>query len=188
MHYLSFGLDNQEISDFSIQLWITKVGKRYVDWMQSTGLGFVTFMGGDLWIHNDDTVPRCNLFGEQRECEVGIVFNEEPTKVKLLDSLGVHSDGQWEVREVIIPSTLNYPDGMYSKIPVEQFKKRDGVWKARFMRNMKSDSNVISVINAMNGEVLRGYEAYFVLRNVNNPLGEQVKLYKVDINATSSRI
>jgi hypothetical protein len=151
-------------------------------------LNFCTFMGGDLWLHNSDTVPRCNLFGEQKQCEVGIVTNEEPTKVKLFDSLGIHSNGMWEVSEVIIPHTLNYPNGMYSKIPVEQFKKRDGVWHARFLRNMQTNQNATSVIDALRGEVLRGYEAYFVLKNVNNPIGEQVKLFKVDVNSSSSRI
>jgi len=186
--YLLFGLDAEDMSSFSIQLYITKTGKRYVDWMSSLSLGFCTFMGGDLWLHNSDTVPRCNLFNEQKDCKVGIVTNEEPTKVKLFDSLGIHTNGEWEVTEVIIPHTLNYPNGMYSKIPVEQFKKRDGVWHARFLRNMQTNQNATSVIDALRGEVLRGYEAYFVLKNVNNSAGEQVKLFKVDINSSSSRI
>jgi hypothetical protein len=186
--YLLFGLDAEDMSSFSIQLYIHKTGKRYVDWMSNLGMNFVTFMGGDLWLHNSDTVPRCNLYGEQKQCEVGIVTNEEPTKVKLFDSLGVHSTGQWEVSEVVIPPSLNYPDGMYSTIPKEQFKKRDGVWKARFLRNMKSDDSTARVINALKGEALRGYEAYFVLKNVNNPTGEQVKLFKCDVNSSSSRI
>lgn len=187
-HYIAFGMNSDEIASFSIQLWITKTGKRFVDWAQSTGMGIISFMGGDLWIHNSDEVPRCNLFGEQKDCIVGIVSNEEPTKVKLLDSIGIHSDGEWEITEVIIPATLNYPNGMYSKIPVEQFKKRDGVMRAKFLRNMKTDSDTISVINGLNGEPLRGYEAYMVLKNVNNATGEQIKLFKIDINSTSSRI
>ncbi len=188
IHHLEFGLNNDELAGFSLQMWITHYGARAVDWMQSLGMTFITFMGGDLWVHNDDSVPRCNLFGEQKDYIVGIVANEEPTKVKVLDSLGIHSDGQWEIMEIIIPPNLNYPNGMYSKIPKEQFKKRDGVWKARFMRNMKSSSDTASVLEALTGEPLRGYEAYMVLKNVNNPTGEQVKLFKVDINATSSRV
>ena len=119
---------------------------------------------------------------------MGIVTNEEPTKVKVLDSLGIHSDGQWEITEITIPPSLNYPVGMYSKIPKEQFKKRDGVWKARFMRNMKTTTDTASVLDALTGEPLRGYEAYMVLKNVNNPTGEQVKLFKVDVNSSSSRV
>jgi len=188
IHYLMFGFSDSELSTFSIQLWITRVGKRYVDWVQSLGMGFITFMGGNLWIHNDDTAKRCNLYGEQKECIVGIVTNEEPTKVKIFDSLGIHSDGKWEVSEVIIPVSLNYPHGMYSKTPKEQFKKRDGIWRAKFMRNMKSNQSTASYMDALNGEPLRGYEAYLILKNVENPDGEQVKLFKVDINSSSTRI
>lgn len=186
-HFIQFGLDNDSLSSFKIQLWLEKHGKRYVDWVQSMGLGFISFMGGDLWLHNDDTVPRCNLFGEQKECVVGIVTNEDPTRVKIFDSLGVHSDGEWEVQSVTIPATVNYPHGMDSKIPIERFKKRDGVLRAEFLRNMKTSDSVVSVIDALKGEPLKGYSAYLLLKNVNNPSGDQVKLFKVDVNTTKVR-
>ena len=185
MHYLLFGFDASELANFSLQIWITKYGARMVDWVQAMGLNFITFMGGDLWIHNDDSQDRCNLFGEKRDCIVGVVTNENLTEIKLLDSIGVHSDSTWEVDSITIPPTINYPDGMESKIPSNHFKKRDGVWKARFLRNMKSTSETASVIDALNGEPLRGYEAYMVLKNTSN---SQVKLFQIEINMTKSRV
>ena len=185
MHYLVFGYDADEIATFSIQIWITKFGARLVDFVQAMGLNFISFMGGDLWIHNDENQDRCNLFGEKRDCIVGVVTNESPTEIKLLDSIGIHSNGTWEVVSITIPSSLNYPAGMESKIPTNMFKKRDGVWKARFLRNMKSVSDTASVIDALNGEQLRGYEAYLVMKNTSN---SQIKLFKIDINSTLSRV
>jgi hypothetical protein len=187
-HWLEFGLNNDEIADFSIQLWVEKHGERTVDWCQSLGNGFVTFMGGDLWVHNSDTAPRCNLYGEQKDCIMGIIANEQPTKVKIFDSIAISTDGEWEITEITIPKSLNYPHGMYSKLPKELFKKRDGVYRAQFLRNMKTHQSTASVIDAINGEPLRGNECYMVLRNVNNPTGEQIKLFKVNIGATSTRI
>jgi hypothetical protein len=187
-HYLLIGMNSNELAGFSLQLWITHHEARYIDWAESLGMNFITFMGGDLWIHNDDSVKRCNLYGEQKDCIVGIVTNEEPTKVKIFDSLGVHSTGQWEVTDVIIPPSLNYPQGMSSKIPKEQFKKRGGVWQAQFLRNLKTDQSTESVLNSLTGEELKGNEAYLILKNVNNPNGEQVKLFKVDVNLSSSRL
>ena len=187
-HYILCGLNNNELCDFSWQLWITKYGARAVDWMQSTGMGFVTFMGGDLWLHNSDDVPRCNLFGEQKDCVVGIVGNEDATKVKVFDSLGIHSDGEWEVDTLVIPPTLNHPLGMSSKIPKEHFKRRGGVWRAQFLRNMKTNQTTESILDAIKGEELKGYELYMTLKNVNNPTGEQVKLFKVDVNSTFARM
>jgi len=188
IHHLEVGMNAEEIAGFSWQLWIEKFGLRYVDWCQSMGMGWVTFMGGDLWVQNSDLVARGNLYGEQKDYIVGVVTNENPTQVKVFDSLGIHSDGKWEVTSVIIPESLNYPDGMSSKIPKEQFKKRAGIWRARFLRNMKSTDNTLDVINALSGEPLRGYEAYMLLKNVENPAGEQVKLFKVQVEASSSRI
>ena len=156
-----------------------------VDWVQAMGLNFVSFMGGDLWIHNDEDQDRCNLFGEKRDCIVGVVTNESPTEIKLLDSMGVHSDSTWEVTAITIPPSLNYPSGMESKIPTALFKKRDSVWKARFLRNMKSTSDTASTIDAINGEPLKGYEAYMTLKNTSN---SQVKLFKIEVNSTLSRV
>jgi hypothetical protein len=186
-HFLLFGFNADEMSSFGIQLWITKYGKRYIDWAQSLGMNFITFMGGDLWIHNSDDVPRANLYGEQKDVIVGIVSNEEPTKVKVFDSIGIDSDGMWEVSEVIIPPNLNYPQGMMSEIPVEHFKNRNGIWQAHFLRNMQTNQSTASVLDSLQGEELRGNECYLTLKNVNNPDGEQVKLFRVEINCTSSR-
>jgi hypothetical protein len=187
-HYLLFGMSEEELVSFKMQLWIEKTGAQAVDWVQAMSLGFISFMGGELWIHNSDEVPRCNLYGEEKDCIVGVISNEDPTKVKLFDSLGIHSDGEWEITEIIIPATLNYPNGMVSKIPKERFKKRDGVLRAEFLRNMKTNQSTISVIDALNGEPMRGYECYMVLKNVNNPDGNQVKLFKVSVSTSSSRV
>ncbi len=187
VHYLLFGLDSNELSSFAIQMWLTKFGKRGIDWAQSMGMGFITFMGGDLWVHNSDTADRCNLFDEQRDCIVGVVANanDQSTNIRLYDALHIHSNDEWEVTEIVIPATINYPNGMFSKIPKERFKKRDGVWRAEFLRNMKSTDNTIKVINAIKGEPLRGDCCYMLLKNTNT---EQVKLFKVDVLQSTSRV
>jgi hypothetical protein len=184
VHHLEFGMDANELSSFAIMCWITKYGQRAVDWLQGLSLGFISFMGGDVWIHNSDDVPRVNFFGEQKETKVGIVANENPLIVKILDSIGIHSDHKWEVESLTIPMALNTPNGMYSKIPKERFKKREGVWQCEFLRNMKTTTATASVIEAIKGEHLRGYSAYLVLRNTDTT---EVKLFKVSINMTASR-
>jgi hypothetical protein len=184
VHYLLFGLNQNELATFSIKLWITHYGERAVDWVQALSLGFVSFMGGDIYKHNSTEVPRNYLFGEQKYSEVGIVANQDANVIKLLDSIGIHSDEQWEVKSITIPKTLNQPDGMYSRLPKEQFKKREGIWSAAFLRNMKSTSAAESVIDAIRGESLRGYSAYLVLKNTSTT---ECKLFKININMTASR-
>lgn len=183
-HKVCFGVDSNELIGFYMKIWITHYGRRAIDMLQSMSLGFCSFMGGDLWVHNSNDVPRANLFGEQRYSEVGIVVNEQPNAVKLLDSIGIHSDGQWEIVSLTIPKTVNTPNGQYSKIPKEKFKRREGVLQAEFLRNMKTTSDVAKAIEAISGERLRGQSAYLVLRNTDTT---QVKLFEVKCNMTHSR-
>ena len=183
-HYLEFGLDSTKVATFGIQMYITKTGVRMVDWMQRKGIGFISFMGGEIWKHNSDNVPRNNFYGEQKDTVVGLVFNEAAGQIKLLDSIEIHSNSEWEVESIELPATMNYPDGMHSKIPQGRFKHREGVLCAEFLRNMKTSSSTINPLQALKGETLRGDSAYMVLRNTST---EEVSLFKVRINATTSR-
>lgn len=184
IHYIEFGAEAGAAVAMDIRLYIHRTGKRLCDWMQSLGLGYITFLGTELWSHDSDNVPRCNIYGEQKEFIVGVVFNEAAGEIKLLDSLEIHTDGQWEVESIEIPATLNYPNGMYSRIPQGKFKNREGVLCAEFLRNMKTSSSAISAIQALKGEALRGDSAYMVLKNTSTG---KVSLFKVRINATTSR-
>jgi hypothetical protein len=183
-HYLLFGYDASDLSSFKMQCWITKYGHRAVDWLQSLSLSFVSFEGGDIWVHNSNDVPRCSLFGEQKYSEVAVVANEKPNLVKLLDSIGVHSDGKWSVDSVVIPATLNQPNGAYSMIPKERFKKREGIWQSEFLRNAKTTSSTINPIEAINGETLRGSSAVVTLKNTDS---NEVKLFKIQFNMTANK-
>jgi len=186
-HYLLFGLDDSALSSFSIQMWIEKNGHRMIDFCQQMSLNFITFMGADLYIHNqdDDEQERCELFGEKKDCIVGVVSNEEGDKIKLYDALGVHTDHTWEITDIYISPSLNYPDGMYSKLPAGRFKKRGMIWRAEFLRNMYTSSSTASIIDLINGESLRGYEMYFLMKNTDD---DQVKLFGVTIEMTKSKV
>jgi hypothetical protein len=184
MHYILIGYNQNELASFSLMMWITHYGQRAIDWVQALSQGFCTFMGGDIYEHNDPNVPRATLFGERKDVKVGIVANQDANVIKLLDSIGIHSDENWEIESITIPKTLNQPHGMYSRLPKGRFVKREGVWRAAFLRNMKSTSDTISTIQAISGESLRGNSAYLVLKNTSTT---EVKLFKIDINMTSSR-
>jgi hypothetical protein len=182
--YVQFGFDAGATSSFGVRMYIERTGQRLYDWMQGFGIGWISFMGEEIWKHNSDNVPRCNFFGEQKDMVVGLVFNKDAGVIKILDSMEIHSDGEWVVDSIELPATLNYPDGMYSKIPQGKFRNREGVLYAEFLRNMKTKGGTISAIQALKGEPLRGDAAYMVLRNTST---DEVSLFKVRINATSGR-
>lgn len=183
-HFLLFGWNSNELASFSLQMWITHYGQRAIDFVQALSQGFCTFLGGDIYEHNDPNAPRATLFGERKDVKVGIVANQDANVIKLLDSIGIHSDENWEVESITIPRTLNQPHGMFSRIPKGRFVKREGVWRAAFLRNMKTSGSNLSIIQAISGESLRGNSAYLVIKNTSTT---ECKLFKIDINMTASR-
>lgn len=183
-HFLLFGFNASELATFSIQFYIEKHGARAVDWLTSLSLSFCSFMGGNVYLHNSNDVPRCTLFGEKKDMKVGIVVNEQASLVKIFDSLGIHTDGTWEVESLVIPADQNHPNGMTSLIPKSFFKKREGILYSEFLRNTKTSGSTIKSIEAMTGEQLRGKVCYLVLKNTS---ADKVELWEVDVNLTKSR-
>lgn len=184
-HAVYFGLDGGELSSFGVQLYLTKHGKQAVDWVERLSLGWVSFLRGDLWIQNSPDADRNEFFGEHKDAVVGIAVNEQPDIVKVLDSIGIHTDGEWEVTSVTIPASLNYPDGMSSRIPKERFKKREGVLHCEFLRNELTTNGTANVLDLLRGEELRGEAAIIELTNTST---DEVRLYKVEVDLTSSKI
>ena len=182
--YIEFGWDADELASFSLQMYITKTGARAVDFLQSLSLSFMSFMGGNLYLHNSDDAPRATLFGEKKDVKVGIVANEQGGTAKLLDSIALGTDGIWEEESVTIPPDNNHPYGMYSTIPKGNFKKREGMLYSEFLRNQKTTGSTAKVIEALTGEQLRAREAYIILKNTS---ANKVQLYSVELNMTKSR-
>ena len=82
-HHLLFGMDSNNLSSFGIQMWITKHGRRAVDWLQHLSLGWISFMGGDVWVQNqpESIVERVNFFGEHKDVYMSVVANENPNMI-----------------------------------------------------------------------------------------------------------
>jgi hypothetical protein len=74
---------------------------------------------------------------------------------------------------------------MSSKIPANRFKRREGFIRAEFLRNMNTTSSTDSVLELLKGEELRGEYAYMILKNTST---EQVKLFAIEVNMSSSKI
>ena len=182
--FLEIGFNASELASFKMQLYITKSGARATEFLQALSLGFCSFIGGNIYLHNSDEVPRLTLFGEKKDMKVGVVFNEGGGVKKILDSLQIGTDGEWEVESITIPADQNYINGMESKIPQSFFKKIEGGLYSSFLRNMKTSSSTVKAIEALTGEELRCSSAYMILKNTST---DAVQLWEVVINATKSR-
>lgn len=184
-HSVYFGLDGNISSSFGVQMYVTKYGKQAVDWVERLSLGWVSFLRGDIWIQNSPYANRNEFFGEHKDAVVGVVVNEQPDMVKILDSIGIHTNKEWTVTSVTIPESLNYPDGMSSRIPSARFKKREGIFRSEFLRNELSTNGTANVLDLLRGEELRCEAAIIELTNTST---DEVRLYKVEVDLTSSKI
>lgn len=158
-------------------------------WVQSIGnVGFLSFgqepSGSSVWKHNSNTAARCSFFGNQQTCVIGCVANKNGGVTKVMDSIFLHTNGDWS-GTVTIPANLNYPNGMYSILPAAKFKRREGKLMSEFMRNGKTTSNTANVLEYINGEPLRGYAADIRLSNTATT---KVSMLMIDVNMTKSDV
>ena len=183
-YFLLLGLDAEEMSSFGLMTYIEHKNKRAIDFISATSLGYCTYIGGDLYKHNSDEVDRLELFGERKEAKIGVVANQEPRLMKVLDSIMLDTNGKWCVESVIIPPNMNYPNGQESRIPAEMFIKREGIYQAEFLRNMKTKGSTAQSLLALTGEPLRGNDALITLKCTET---NRVSLFRVTCNMTASR-
>jgi hypothetical protein len=139
---------------------------------------------GKLYKENSDTVDRCNLYGVQQEFYVKFTTHGAVNIMKIFNALGIHSDDVWEVESIEGDAGISYPNGVYSIIPASNFIREENVYKADFLRNMKTRSSVATNYDLINGDELRHYTLRIKLTNDNT---NKVELFKVNINEELSR-
>jgi len=164
--------------------WYVSVKDVEVPVMVSAPSALISFIGEDLYLHNNNST-RCYFYGTQQEYKVRIYGGlEAPNIIKTFDSIALHTNKYWDITDIQIPATLNYPNGMQSLIPEARFEKEEGVLRSDYLCNMKSTSATASVPDLLNGDSLRGYIIY------NDLEGDETTehtLYKVDILMTQSK-
>jgi hypothetical protein len=165
--------------------WECTVGLTQADLLRSTARDLISFIDEDLYIHNDN-VNRGYFYDGYKKAELNIIMNERPEFTKVLDAIGLNTnDGTWIVSAIEIPPTPQYPNGQSSKIPNEIFTKRENGMYAEFLRNMKTSSQVESLLELREGEQLRGQTATITLEN---SATTEVVLFDVVINMSPSKI
>jgi hypothetical protein len=138
----------------------------------------------DMYIHLD-SATRCNFFDAQYTYTARIYGGlTAPGIIKMFDCIALHTNKYFDVTDIQIPASLNYSDGMQSKIPELRFKKVEGVLRSDYLCNMKTTSSVASTLDLVNGDNLRGYTIY---NDLDGDETVEHNLYKVDIFQTISK-
>lgn len=95
----------------------------------------LTFANGEAYRHNSSDVNTFNtFFGVKTQSLMRIIYNEAPSKEKILQSLAVESNSHKHIVTSVKSNELN----CFSYIPEAFWKKKENIWYAEFLRDMNS--------------------------------------------------
>jgi L-rhamnose mutarotase len=164
--------------------WLPSVSQTVMPKMAPGVAEFCSVIGEDLYIHNDSATYN-NFWGVQYDSKLKVVGNVAPNVVKEFLAMAIHTNKPWDVEQILIPATINYPDGMESEIPEGRFEEDEGVLRSDYLCNMKTTSSSTSILDLLNGDNLRGYIIEHTLVNDDTT---EVYLFKVDVSSLPSKM
>jgi hypothetical protein len=144
---------------------------------------------GQLYLHNQEDVPRNNFYGEQFTSKVELVFNELPSDDKIFKSINLEGNTPWNIS---LHTNLSE-----STIKEEEFQKRESRYFAYTRRNENNSDNTslstqgIGLLESFNNNILNfngtteylstNDEIYQVVNNANQLIGSIQSIDKLSI-------
>ena len=171
-------------ADYSTVLWYPSYTNTLYPTLGSAVSNLISMNGEDVWVHNTKST-RNNFFGTQCDSVVRVVGTKAPNVVKEFLTMGLHTNARWDVTNILIPATINYPDGMESVLPEGHFEEDEGVLRSEYLCNMKTTSGTATVKDLLNGDNLRGY---IIKHDLTNDDTTEVYLFKVDVGSNISKM
>jgi hypothetical protein len=160
----------------------------FPEYYGSNALVFVSFMNGKLYEHNRVDAPRCNYYGNQHSMKVKLVSNKDYPKVKVYTSVAVYADKTFSspnLGDISIEPSVNYPNGMESRLVEAKWRWKEGVLYAQYLRDGLTP-NFPTVDEAiMGGRKLRGETLVQQLENTDT---DEATLYSVLVHGVDSEL
>lgn len=149
----------------------------------------VSFVNGELWLHDSDEVPRNNFYGVQYVSQVKVTFNKDFQKVKVYKHLSqCPGEGQidlaqrnnllWYCPEIKCGPTQTRPNGFLSELKRGNFKHTYGNYHAEIKRNKLSPAFTDQLKALINGDFMQGETCTVTFEN-DSP--KKVALFSVGI-------
>jgi len=148
------------------------------DWMIGLNSSFYSFSGGDLYKHNDSTVPRNNFYGAQHKSTITTVFNDDPMQQKMFKTLSQDSNKPWKA---IIDTDINT-----AEMAASYFNQKEDEWFAYIRRvDNTIDLKAVSTQGIGNATSVNSTDPDAVVVtfafNINNPISIGDSIYKMGI-------
>ena len=181
-------IDDQTIAFHPIDnRWKSRMSY-YPEYYGSNALVFVSFMNGKIYEHNRVDAPRCDYYGNQHTMKVKLVSNKDYPKVKVYTSIAVYADKTFSspnLGDISIEPSVNYPQGMDSRLVEAKWRWKEGVLYAQYLRDGLTP-NFPSVDEAiMGGRKLRGETLVHQLENFDT---DEATLYSVIVHGVDSEL
>lgn len=133
---------------------------QFVPDMYGTSKQVITsFKNNVLWLHNSNSVGRCNFYGTQFKYWFTIVTNKLPLAIKRYLGILVSSSKQLsspDAGDIAIAETWNNPGGMKSLLKRGAFTSVQGKWVANFGKNMTTHQAIPVLWDLIDGDDLTG--------------------------------
>lgn len=123
--------------------------------LEDIGQQLISFKNGELYLHNKTTSYN-EFYGVDYPQKITIVGNKNPKFNKIFTNTAIRTNGEWNVPEMRILPTLNYPIGMKSRLKKAKFVNKEGVQYASFMNDMTDPRYATPSEALINGRPLRG--------------------------------
>jgi hypothetical protein len=129
-------------------------------WAETLGVVNVSWnVNSQIYSHNDGA--ELNFYGLTKTQMIDFVMNESAITIKRLLTMGIRSNGVFNVDSVTTPVSGSYP-AMNSEIPAALFKLKEGYYWSAYLRD-KTNVNLsdpylrTTELALQNGRQLRGY-------------------------------
>ena len=152
----------------NISRWTTKYS--YIpEFMGRAGQSIISWLNGDLWLHNESPIYN-NFYGVQYYSEIEVVGNNLPKKVKIWKAVSIEGNKPWECPTITTPENDLYPNGMLSRLKLNKFVGKEGIWYSELLRDMNTPGISNQVQALINGRELRGHVINVLFRYVGTDL------------------
>lgn len=115
---------------------------------------FYTIKDGQLYLHNDETVPRNTYYGVAYPSRMSLLVNAEPSTIKELHAISFEGSEPWDVDLRSYITTVG--DFKRTNLIVSNFQEKEGLWHAYVRRNEETNYESkaaygIGVVTAISG-------------------------------------
>jgi len=138
---------------------------------------FYSIKNGQLYLHNDESVPRNNFYGVQHTSKIDTVFNEDNGQDKIFKTMVLESNKPWDV--AVETNMAN------STIKKEEFNQRESHQFAYLRKNENANDlhgNTANGIGVILNVTTVGSTRTITYSSISNYISTGDKLYQLNGN------